>query len=151
MNQQNIPGQSSRMIGERTRNKRKKVAFAALGIAFICLLMIGHAATAWILLIPIILVLKITDKYLQSNTKKCRTGERKAERGAKAEETVDGLLTSMEGDFAVFHDVDTGYGDIDHIILSRHHGLILLETKAGFARNPIFLNRKCTQMKMKDS
>ena len=77
-----------------------------------------------------IVLMKFIDKWSDKKVTAYRKVERRAERGAKAEETVASILGNLEGDYALLHDVDTGYGDIDHIILSKEHGVFLIETKS---------------------
>jgi hypothetical protein len=42
---------------------------------------------------------------------------------------ADRMFRSLPDDCTVFHDIDTGYGRIEHILLSRKYGLFVIETK----------------------
>ncbi|HPH94628.1 MAG TPA: NERD domain-containing protein [Anaerolineaceae bacterium] len=59
---------------------------------------------------------------------------RRAERGAKAEEAVGSLLEKLDHSFIVIHDVETPYGNIDHVVISQRGGVFLLETKSHHGR-----------------
>jgi hypothetical protein len=63
-----------------------------------------------------------------STTKK---KQRRYEKGARGEETIVDLLSSLGPDFAVWHDVMTHYGNIDHIVLAKNGTLFMIETKAN--------------------
>jgi hypothetical protein len=56
--------------------------------------------------------------------------ELRAIRGAKAEEKIGGLLEKLPEDFCVLHDIESTYGNIDHIVISKQNGIFLIETKA---------------------
>ncbi|MEA5077115.1 MAG: nuclease-related domain-containing protein [Anaerolineaceae bacterium] len=66
------------------------------------------------------------DKY--DATKK---EHRAYEKGARGEETIVDLLSTLGPDFAVWHDVMTRYGNIDHIVLAKNGTLFMIETKAN--------------------
>jgi len=83
-------------------------------------------------MLVLIIVMKVIAGTVESKAKTYRREERKAERGARAEETVGDVLGSLHGQYDVFHDVDTGHGDIDHIVLSQDHGVFVIETKSHF-------------------
>lgn len=63
-----------------------------------------------------------------SSTKK---KQRRYEKGARGEETIVDLLSSLGPDFAVWHDVMTHYDNIDHIVLAKNGTLFMIETKAN--------------------
>ena len=80
-----------------------------------------------------VLVRMIID-FTESKAKKIRKEERRAVRGAKAEEQIGNILESLSEDFLVIHDIDSPYGNIDHIVISKHNGVFLIETKAHGGR-----------------
>jgi ssDNA-binding Zn-finger/Zn-ribbon topoisomerase 1 len=55
---------------------------------------------------------------------------RRADRGAKAEEEVGDLLYELDDDFIVVNDVESPYGNIDHVLLTQKGGIYLIETKS---------------------
>lgn len=60
---------------------------------------------------------------------------RQAERGARAEEDVSRVLERLANQqpMLVFHDVATGHGNIDHVVITPH-GVFVLETKSHHGR-----------------
>lgn len=56
--------------------------------------------------------------------------ERRANRGAKAEEQIGDILSQLSSDFMILNDINSPYGNIDHIIISKLNGIFLIETKA---------------------
>ena len=109
------------------------LAIAGLLGLLLCLKLLPLLAGAGIgAILVLMVVMKVIAGTVESKARAYRKQERKAERGAKAEVTVADVLGRMTGQYAVFHDVDTGHGDIDHIVLSRDHGVFVLETKSHF-------------------
>lgn len=60
--------------------------------------------------------------------------ERRAIRGARGEETIGSILNGLGEGFVVIHDVDTPFGNIDHIVISEKTGVFLIETKSHGGR-----------------
>ena len=56
--------------------------------------------------------------------------ERHALRGAKGEEEVERILSSLDCAYFVINDIATPYGNIDHVVLSQAGGVFLIETKS---------------------
>jgi hypothetical protein len=82
------------------------------------------------ILLGLVFAVKLVGSIVVSNARTYRKQERKAVRGAVAEEAIGHLLEQLPEPRAIFHDVGTGRGDIDHILLSPAHGVILIETKS---------------------
>jgi hypothetical protein len=130
-NRRNKAGQSARHISDKLYLKRAAVTIAGLLGLYICLKLLPSASSAGIgSIFILIVVMKLIAKMTGTKAKQYRKFERKAERGAKAEETVDNLLSILGDQFDVFHDIDTGHGDVDHIVISREHGIFVIETKS---------------------
>ena len=55
-----------------------------------------------------------------------------AARGAAAEESIGEIFKQLSDDFIILHDVPSPYGNIDHIVASKNHGVFLLETKSHY-------------------
>jgi hypothetical protein len=75
-------------------------------------------------------VINLTD----AREKKIIREERRAVRGAKGEEAIGSILDSLGDSYLVIHDVDSPYGNIDHIVVAQHAGIFLIETKAHGGR-----------------
>jgi len=56
--------------------------------------------------------------------------EERADRGAAAEEQIGEILDGLGEGFEVIHDVETPYGNIDHLVIGQHCGIVLIETKS---------------------
>lgn len=59
-----------------------------------------------------------------------RRAEYRAVRGAEAEEQVGALLNRLPSDCLVLHDLNSRYGNIDHLVLRLDGAIFLLETKS---------------------
>jgi ssDNA-binding Zn-finger/Zn-ribbon topoisomerase 1 len=79
-----------------------------------------------ILLIALRIIPDLFDTYSRKQEKKIR----RADRGADAEEEIGSLLEQLGDDFEVLHDIESPYGNIDHVVISRQGGIYLLETKS---------------------
>lgn len=77
-----------------------------------------------------LILLKVAPDILIGKSKKVDKLERRAVRGAIAEERIGDLLENLGEDFLVIHDVNSRFGNIDHVVLGKDCGLILIETKA---------------------
>jgi len=131
--QGNKPGQSARNIKDIIYKKRVYVVLAGILGVLACVIFLPAITSAGAGgLIVIVVIMKIIMNNVNTKERLYLRKERKAERGARAEETVDSILCELKGEYALFHDVDTGYGDIDHIVLSKEYGLFIIETKSHF-------------------
>ena len=134
-------GQSTREMQKRHHQRRMLVLGSILVVGFLFFLLLGtflghvHNLVALVGLgIGLLLVLKFTMSFLGSSGKHAKRMEGKAERGAIAEESIGELLDKLPGDNLVLHDVASRFGNIDHIIISRAKGVILVETKSHRGR-----------------
>ena len=134
----------SRQAGKSTRAMAKKrrqsaVWIAVMGIAFVIVV--------WILLqnskaleiggigiLLLLVLLRIVPGIIDQQMGKKLKEEKRAIRGAKGEEKIGELLENLSMDFLVLHDIDSPYGNIDHIVISKTGGIFLLETKAHGGR-----------------
>lgn len=95
------------------------------GVGFLVLLFLGR------------LVLDFVDIKANSMMKQ----ERRAVRGAKAEEKIGSILDALDDTYFVIHDVSSPYGNIDHIVLNSQGGVFLIETKAHGGRVSVIEGR----------
>jgi hypothetical protein len=56
--------------------------------------------------------------------------EKRAIRGARSEEKIGDILSELSEDFLVLHDIESPFGNIDHIVFSKKNGIFLIETKS---------------------
>jgi len=130
-------GQSTRKMQERYYQRRMLTAVSVLagGSLFFLILRIFlggiHKPVIYAgLVIVLLLVLKTVMSFLEKSGKKTKSIEGKFRRGAIAEESMGELLDKLPGDNLALHDVSSRFGNIDHIIISRTKGIILVETKS---------------------
>ena len=130
-------GQSTRQMQERYYQRRMRILIAILLVGSLFFLLLGklpgymhNPAIFIVLLVALLLVFNVVMSFLEKSGKNAKTIEGKAERGAIAEESIGALLDKLPGDNLVLHDVPSRFGNIDHIIISRTKGIILVETKS---------------------
>lgn len=84
-----------------------------------------------ILLFPLLgFLLNLAETFSRKQYK----AERRAERGAVAEERIGNILSELGEGYLVLHDIVSPYGNIDHLVISRQAGIFLIETKAHGGR-----------------
>ncbi len=86
------------------------------------------------LLLFIILFVITIDRIVIPKMDNLFQREGHARRGAKAEEKVGALLDGLAKNYAVRHDVNTGWGNIDHLVFRRDGAVFLIETKSHSGR-----------------
>ena len=122
-------GQSTREMQKKHYHRRMLILGSILAVGIIFFLMLGairSAAGVIVLLGGLVIVMQ----FLEKTGKNVKTVEGKFRRGAIAEESIGALLDKLPGDNLVLHDVRSQFGNIDHIIISRTKGVILVETKS---------------------
>lgn len=136
-NQQKRAGQSTREMAAKRHKNRIWYAIVSivivLLIAFVALnprfLKVGSIAS-----IGLLLVARVFMNYSDVLDRRMRKEEKRAIRGAKGEETIGSLLEYLGEDYVVIHDVESPYGNMDHIVICKQSGIFLLETKAHGGR-----------------
>jgi hypothetical protein len=113
--------------------KNRTILYAIAGLAGIALLGIaiqnGSALGSGGILV-IYAILLVLPRVLEKGVDRWMRRVEDAERGDKGEEVVARILDGLGESYQVLHDVPSPYGNIDHIVISRHAGIFLLETKA---------------------
>ena len=144
MNPSPTPSTSSRRAGRSTRDMadrryRSRVQFLLLaaGVALVLLLVANNADALGVggagFLVLIILA-RIILNWADARAGRMQKEERRAVRGAKAEERIGLILEVLGDDYLVLHDVESSYGNIDHIVIRRDGSVFLLETKSHGGR-----------------
>ena len=80
--------------------------------------------------IALLVFLRILPDFLDKPIRKRVKEEKRADRGADAEEVVGDILQTLSNDYFVLHDIPSPYGNIDHIVIGKNSGVFLVETKA---------------------
>ncbi len=136
-----IRGSGAGISTRRMANERRQRAlwwlfpFLFLSIIVLSILYFfrDHSASNWIVLavgITVIGVWKVADRRTDHWLRLFRN----ARQGAIAEEHIGTLLAGLGPDYRVMHDLPTRYGNIDHLVISREHGLFVIETKSHRGR-----------------
>ncbi len=82
----------------------------------------------------LVVVARLLMSYAEARDSRMKRKQRRAVRGAKAEERIGSILETLGEDYLVIHDVTSPYGNIDHVVISRQGGVFLIETKAHGGR-----------------
>jgi hypothetical protein len=131
-------GQSTRKMAANRRTSAR--IFALIGIAAIILIaaLLLNAKAFGIsgigMLVLLVLMRFVIPDLAESQISRKVKAEKRAIRGAKAEENIGEILDDLSEDYVVLHDIDSPYGNIDHIVISKHSGIFLLETKSHRGR-----------------
>ncbi|PKO12837.1 MAG: hypothetical protein CVU39_22125 [Chloroflexi bacterium HGW-Chloroflexi-10] len=130
----NKAGKSTREMAEERQKKSRSYLLIGFGIA-ICLFLIslnpkamGTLGGGGVLLL-LIASRVIPDIVIGKSNKKIKEAKR-ADRGAVAEEKIGAMLENLGEDFLPIHDVVSQFGNIDHVLIGKECGMILIETKA---------------------
>jgi hypothetical protein len=129
----NRAGKSTRDMAKRRRKTYFLIGIIAIVVLGIFTLISGNAkvlniggGAILVLLVAVIVIRTVAENLVDRGIK----SERRAIRGAKAEEKVGDILMQLSPDYLVLHDVRSPSGNIDHIVIGRNNGLFLIETKA---------------------
>jgi Nuclease-related domain len=129
----NRAGKSTRQMARRRRESA--ACFALMGIVgfVVVILFLKNAKAAGIGGIGVLVLLFLLQALpgiINKGVDRRLKEEKRAIRGAQAEEKIGDLLAGSSTDYYVLHDVKSPYGNIDHIVISKNSGVFLLETKA---------------------
>jgi len=130
-------GQSTRDMAEKRYRQRVWFVLLTAGAIILILLVANNSKALGIGglgFVGLIILARIIINISDSKTKRMVKEERRAVRGAKGEEKIGSLLESLGEDYLVIHDIESSYGNIDHIVISRQSGVYLIETKAHGGR-----------------
>lgn len=127
-------GKSTREMANKRRKSALWIAIVGIGILIVVALVVNNAKALGIGGIGILVLLifsrvfgDILDKQVANKLKL----EKRAIRGSKAEEKIGELLDELpENEYYVLNDIESPYGNIDHIVIGKNTGIFLLETKA---------------------
>ena len=130
-------GQSTRDMAEK--RYRHRVWFVLLTVgAVILILFVANNSKALGLgglgFFGLIILARIIMNISDSKDKRMVREERRAVRGAKGKEKIGGILENLGEEYLILHDIESPYGNIDHIVISKQSGIFLLETKAHRGR-----------------
>jgi hypothetical protein len=138
----NLAGKSTHRLAERRREHRKIIGLTAIGlILVVCVIPViywwGYRPSpfqAGELFLLSLLSLMAIDRIAGPMMNKLFRRGGNAHRGAVAEEKVGALLDGLPRNHAVRHDVNTGWGNIDHVVFRRDGAVFIIETKSHSGR-----------------
>jgi hypothetical protein len=136
-NQKKRAGQSTREMAAKRYKNRVWLVLLTIGIVLILVFAANNSNALGIGgfgFLGLILLARLVMNYSDARTKTMIREEKRAIRGAKAEEKIGSLLESLGEGYLVLHDVASPYGNIDHIVIGKESGIFLLETKAHGGR-----------------
>ena len=102
---------------------------AVVGLVF--LKVMPHAQTAGIgAILVLFIAFNVVVNHLESKIDTKIVEEKRAIRGAVAEEMIEQILDQLDDEHFILHDIESNFGNIDHVVLSKNHGVFLIETKS---------------------
>ena len=115
------------------------LAVGILGVGAVFLLLVPVVGAvkgigAILALVALLAILKVATGAMAKKGVHFRKRERHAAQGAKGEDQIARILEKLPGEWAIFHDIPTGFGDIDHVLISPTKGVFVLETKSHRGR-----------------
>lgn len=126
-------GKSTRAMAKKRRQTAVWIGFFGI-VAIIILGLFLQNAKAWGIggagLLLLLILIRVIPDIIEGRVDKKLKEEKRAIRGAKGEEKIGEILTGLPEDFHVLHDIESPYGNIDHIVIGKNSGIFLLETKA---------------------
>lgn len=129
----NQAGKSTRKMAQDRRRTTNLILIGALILTIILALTIQNWQALGLgggAVLGLLILLRVLPDLIDKPIKRRIKEERRADRGAAAEEVVGDLLAGLGDDFFVLHDISSPYGNIDHIVIGKGRGVFLLETKA---------------------
>jgi hypothetical protein len=90
--------------------------------------------------IALLIAIRLLGYWFERYDRRSRKMEKRAIRGAEAEENIGYLLDDLGEDYCVLNDVESPYGNIDHIVIGKNNGIFLIETKSHHGKVEIFGN-----------
>jgi len=129
-------GKSTREMANQRRKSVLQIAIIGIGILIVLTLFASNTKVFGGIGILIFLVLMgVLRNFFEGQIDRAAKQAKQALRGAKAEEKIGELLEQLPNDeYYVLHDVQSPYGNIDHIVIKKNCGIFLLETKAHGGR-----------------
>jgi hypothetical protein len=118
---------------------RSRAWFVLIATAAVLLILVAvFKSTAWGIgglgVLGLFILARFIMNYTETRARRMVKEERRAIRGAKAEEKIGVVLDSLGENYLVIHDVTSPYGNVDHIVIGKENGVFLIETKAHGGR-----------------
>lgn len=134
MGYKNHAGKSTREMASQRRKSAMWIAIIGVGILILITLFVQNAKVfriGGIGVFVLLVFMRIFSDFIEGQVDKKIKLEKRAIRGAKAEEKVGELIDELPVDeYYVLNDIESPFGNIDHIVIGKNVGIFLLETKA---------------------
>jgi hypothetical protein len=130
-------GQSTRDMADRRYKARLWFVLGALAVVIVIIAVASNAVSLGIGgfgVLGLLVLGKLVMDFVDVKAGKMQKEERRAVRGARAEEKIGFILDNLGPDYLAIHDVRSPYGNIDHVVISKRGGVFLVETKAHGGR-----------------
>ena len=131
-------GKSTREMAAKRRTSAIIIGLIGIAAIIVVGVLLQNAKVLGIggagILVLLILIGYIIPDLVESQVDRKLKAEKRAIRGAKAEERIGGILEDLNEDYYVLHDIESPYGNIDHIVIGKYNGVFLIETKAHGGR-----------------
>jgi hypothetical protein len=131
-------GRSTREMADKRYRARVRFILPMVGLVILLLLILNVSKALKVggfAFLAVAILVRLVMGFTDAKEKKMIREERRAVRGAKAEEEIGSILAGLSGDYYKFiSDVVSPYGNIDHIVIGKRTGLFLIETKAHGGR-----------------
>lgn len=129
----NVAGASTQKMADKRYTTMVVYGFTCFGICALIMVMVNNAKFIGIgsigILILIFAMKIIPELFLKRIDVKSKEVNR-ARKGADAEERVDDLFASLSDQYFIINDVVSKSGNIDHVIIKKGAGILLIETKS---------------------
>lgn len=126
-------GQSTYEMAQKRYKSRVWFVLLMTGIALLVLVVISGSKSLGIGgfgVLGLFVLVRVIMDYTEARARRMMREERRAIRGARAEERIGLILDGLSEDYFVLHDIVSPYGNIDHVVITRQGGIFLIETKA---------------------
>jgi|GEM_PF-496255 len=126
-------GASTRAMAARRRKVLITVLLGGFAILMALAFLLGESQTLGIGslgMVVLLIIIRFGADFLDVIVRRVERAVRRAERGAYAEEQVGRTLERLGEDFFILHDIESPYGNIDHLVITREGRIFLLETKS---------------------
>jgi hypothetical protein len=151
MNPNNRPaGKSTREMADRRRRNGIIVGLAVIAIAIVLGFFAINSKSLGLgggAFLALLIAIRLLGDWFEGYNRRSLKSEKRAIRGAKAEETIGFMLDALGPEFLILHDIESPFGNIDHIAIGEFSGVFLIETKShhgkvGVVDGGILINGK---------
>lgn len=129
----NVAGASTHRMADKRYIVMLVTGFVGLGICSMLIALVNNAKAigmGGIGILVVLIAMKIVPELFMKRIDQKSKEVVRARKGAYAEERVDDLFAGLSEDYFIINDVDSKYGNIDHVIIKRDAGIFLIETKS---------------------